>query len=441
MNMKTASLISYGCAKNLIDSEVMLGYLNQAGYVFVSNPEEADTIIINTCGFIKPAKEEALEALQNAVSLKKKDKRKKIVAVGCFIERYRYSLEKKFPQIDVWLGVNDFDKIVQAIEGNPFKKSKECFLYNHTSPRHLSTPPGWTYLKISEGCSHECSFCSIPLIKGPYRSRPASSIIKEAQYLASRKVREINLVSQDTTYYGKDQGLKDGLPLLLVKLVKIKGIEWIRILYGYPEEISDSLLEVMKESKICPYLDIPFQHSHPTIIKKMKRGMDAQRALKLIEKLKNRIPDIALRTSLVVGFPGESKNEFEDLKEFVQEAKFDHLGVFVYSLEEGTSAFPSGDPVEEKEKIRRKKKIMDIQAGISYQNNLKYLNKQIDVLIEGTLKEDAKVLVGRTKFQAPEVDGVVFIPYAEKLSKVVNTIQKVEINDCDAYDLYGRIIQ
>ncbi len=441
MNMKTASLISYGCAKNLIDSEVMLGYLSDAGYVFIASPEEAHTIIINTCGFIKPAKEEALEALQNAVSLKKKDKRKKIVAVGCFIERYRYSLEKRFPQIDVWLGVNDFDKIVQAIEGKPFKKSKQCFLYSHASPRHLSTPPGWTYLKISEGCSHECSFCSIPLIKGPYRSRPASSIIKEAQYLASRKIREINIVSQDTTYYGKDKGLKEELPLLLRKLVKIKGIEWIRILYGYPEEINESLMEVMKERKICPYLDIPFQHSHPTIIKEMKRGMDGQRALKLIEKMRKRIPNLVLRTSLVVGFPGEGREEFADLKKFVQEAKFDHLGVFVYSLEEGTSAFSSGDPVEEKEKIKRKKKIMDIQADISFQNNFKYLNKQMDVLIEGTLKEDPKVLVGRTKFQAPEVDGVVLIPYAKNLLKVVNTIQRVEINDYDAYDLYGRIVQ
>jgi ribosomal protein S12 methylthiotransferase len=439
--MKTVALISYGCAKNLIDSEVMLGYLNEAGYVFVTNPEEADTLIINTCGFIKPAKEEALDALQKAVRLKKKRKEKKIIAVGCFVERYKDSLEKKFPQIEVWLGVNDFDKIVQAVEGKPFKKSKECFLYSHTSPRRLSTPPGWAYLKISEGCSHECSFCSIPLIKGPYRSRPTSSIIKESQYLASRNVKEINIVSQDTTYYGKDKGLKDELPSLLKKLVKIKGIEWIRILYGYPEEICDSLLEVLKEQKICPYLDIPFQHSNPTIIKKMKRGMDSERALKLIEKIRKKIPHIALRTSLVVGFPGEGKQEFAELKKFVQEARFDHLGVFIYSLEQGTSAFPLGNPVEEKEKSKRKEKILGLQAEISYQNNIKYLNKQTDVLVEGTLKEDPRMLVGRTKFQAPEVDGVVFIPFAGELLEVVNTIQTVEINDCDAYDLYGRIIQ
>ena len=439
--MKTAALISYGCAKNLIDSEVMLGYLNEAGYVFVANPEEADIIIINTCGFIKPAKEEALNALRKAVRLKRIGKEKKIVAVGCYVERYKISLEKKFPQIDIWLGVNDFDKIVQAIEEKPFKRSKQCFLYSHNSPRRLSTPPGWTYLKISEGCSHECSFCSIPLIKGPYRSRPASSILKEAQHLASQKVTEINIVSQDTTYYGKDKGLKDELSLLLKRLVKINGIEWIRILYGYPEEISDSLLEVMRERKICPYLDIPFQHSDPQIIKKMKRGMDGKRALKLIEKIRNRIPEIAIRTTLVVGFPGEGKKEFEGLKEFVEEAKFDHLGVFIYSLEEGTSAYVLRDPIKEKEKIKRKEEILNAQAEISYQNNLKYLPKQMDVLIEGTLKEDPSVLVGRTKFQAPEVDGVVFISFSGELSKVVNNIQKVEITDCDAYDLYGRFIQ
>jgi len=235
--------------------------------------------------------------------------------------------------------------------------------------------------------------------------------------------------------------LKDELPSLLKKLVKIKGIEWIRILYGYPEEISDTLLEVIEEQKICPYLDIPFQHSNPTIIKKMKRGMDGERALKLIEKIRKKIPYIALRTSLVVGFPGEGKQEFAELKKFVQEARFDHLGVFIYSLEQGTSAFPLGNPMEEKEKSKRKEEILGFQAEISYQNNIKYLNKQTDVLVEGTLKEDPRMLVGRTKFQAPEVDGVVFIPFAGELLEVVNTIQTVEINDCDAYDLYGRIIQ
>ncbi|MFB0566183.1 MAG: 30S ribosomal protein S12 methylthiotransferase RimO [Candidatus Aminicenantaceae bacterium] len=439
--MKTLALISYGCAKNLVDSEIMLGYLNKAGYTFVSNSEKADTVIINTCGFIQPAKEETLEALQKAVDQKSRGKVKQIIAAGCFVERYKDNLIKKFPQIDIWLGVNDFDKIVQAVESKPFKKSKKCFLYNHTSPRYFSTPPVWTYIKISEGCSHECSFCSIPLIKGSYRSRTIPSIIREAEHIAALGVKEINIVSQDTTYFGRDIGLNKGLTLLLKELLMIKGIEWIRILYGYPEEISESLLEIMREKKICPYLDIPLQHSETKIIKKMKRAMNGERALKLIRKIRKKVPSIALRTSLVVGFPGEGKEEFDNLKRFCKKARFDHLGVFTYSQEEGTSSFSLGDPVEESEKTRRKEELMQIQADISLKNNHKYLNKKIEVLIEGTLKEDPELLVGRTQFQAPEIDGVVFIPHKGKISKVVNTIQNVEIIDYDTYDLYGKLIR
>ena len=303
--MKKIALISYGCAKNLVDSEVMLGYLDRAGYTFVTGPEKADIIILNTCGFIEPAKQEARDALKEAVALKKEGK--KTIVAGCYVERYKDSLTKKYPEIDVWLGVNDFDKIVQAVEGKPFKKSESCFLYDHTSPRFIQTPPAWAYVKISEGCSHQCSFCAIPLIKGPYRSRSIFSVLKEVENLSSRGVKEINLISHDTTFYGRDQNLEDSLPLLLQELLKIHKIEWIRILYGYPEEISHSLLEIMQEEKICSYLDIPFQHSNPRIIKNMKRGMDGRRALKLIQKLRNKLPDIALRTSLVVGFPGEGK--------------------------------------------------------------------------------------------------------------------------------------
>lgn len=439
--MKKVALITYGCAKNLVDSEVMLGYLNEAGYAFVDNPEKADVLIINTCGFINPAKEEAFDALESAVDLKEKAKIKKVVAIGCFVERYKKLIKDQFPQVDVWLGVNDFHHIVQAVEGRPFKKSKECFLYNHTSPRVLSTPPGWAYVKISEGCSHECSFCTIPMIKGPYRSRSVPSIISEVRYLASLNVKEINIVSQDTTYFGRDKDMKDGLSLLLKEILKVKGIEWIRILYAYPEEISDSLLEVMKEGKICSYLDIPFQHPAPKVIKNMKRAMSGERALKLIEKIRKNIPEIALRTSLVVGFPGEGKEEFEGLKKFCREVKFDHLGVFVYSHEEGTSCYSLGDPVPEKVKTKRKEEIMRIQADISFKNNHKYLNRQLEVLIEGTLKGDPKTLIGRTQFQAPEVDGIVFIPFSGKMASVVNSIQTVEIVNYNAYDLHGRLIQ
>ena len=435
--MEKVALISFGCAKNLVDSEVMLGYLEKAGYTFVTDPGEADIVIFNTCGFIEPAKQEARGALKEAVAFKKKGK--KTVAVGCYVERYKERLMKKYPEIDVWLGVNDFDKIVQAIEGKPFKKSQHCFLYDHASPRYIQTPPSWTYVKISEGCSHECSFCAIPLIKGPYRSRSVSSILKEIEKLSSRGVKEINLISQDTTYFGRDQGLEDGLSLLLKELLKIQEIEWIRILYGYPEEISDSLLGVMQEERICSYLDIPFQHSNSRIIKKMKRGMDGRRALKFIQKLREKLPGIALRTSLVVGFPGEGMKEFEDLKKFVQEARFDHLGVFTYSKEEGTDCFDFGDPVKESMKKKRRDKIMAIQSEISFENNKKYLNQSLDVLIEGIPKENPDILIGRGRFQAPEVDGMILIDAPGKWEKVVNTIQKVEITGGDVYDLYGKL--
>lgn len=435
--MEKVALISFGCAKNLVDSEVMLGYLEKAGYTFVTTPGEADIVIFNTCGFIEPAKQEARGALKEAAALKKKGK--KTVAVGCYVERYKEHLMKKYPEIDVWLGVNDFDKIVQAIEGKPFKKSQHCFLYDHASPRYIQTPPSWTYVKISEGCSHECSFCAIPFIKGPYRSRSVSSILKEVEKLSSGGVKEINLISQDTTYFGRDQGLEDGLSLLLKELLKIQEIEWIRILYGYPEEISDSLLGVMQEERICSYLDIPFQHSNSRIIKKMKRGMDGRRALKFIQKLREKLPDIALRTSLVVGFPGEGMKEFEGLEKFVQEARFDHLGVFTYSKEEGTDCFDFGDPVKESMKKKRRDKIMAIQSEISFENNKKYLNQSLDVLIEGIPKENPDILIGRGRFQAPEVDGMIFIDAPRKWEKMVNTIQKVEITGGDVYDLYGKL--
>jgi len=437
--MKKIALISFGCAKNLVDSEVMLGHMEKAGYSFVANPEEADILVLNTCGFIEPAKKEARDAIKKAVAFKKKEEGKKVIAIGCYVERYKKSLKEKFPEIDVWMGVNDFDKIVHAIEGKTFEKSTNSFLYDHTSPRSRQTPPAWSYVKISEGCSHECSFCAIPLIKGPYRSRPISSIVQEVEALSLQGVKEINLISQDTTYFGRDRGMEEGLTLLLQELLKIKNIDWIRMLYGYPEEISDSIIEIMQEDKICSYLDIPFQHSDPKILKKMKRAMDGKRALMLMEKLRKSIPDVVIRTSLVVGFPGEGKKEFDHLKRFVQEAQFDYLGVFTYSKEEDTSSFSFGDPIKESVKSRRRDKIMEIQADISYQKNERHLNQQVDTLIEGTSKNNPSVLIGRGKFQAPEVDSVILIEKPDDWTNVVNTIQKVEITGRDVYDLYGQL--
>jgi len=437
---KTVSLSTFGCAKNLVDSEVMLGYLRRAGYTFLPDPKKADVIILNTCGFIGPAKEEAAQALKEAAAQKKRDNNKTIVATGCYVERTGEGLRSEYPEVDVWLGVKDFDKIVQAIEGRPFRRGKETFLCSHKTPRLMSTPPSWAYVKISEGCSHECAFCAIPLIKGPYRSRSLSSIVAEARQLGHRGIKEINLISQDTTYFGRDKGMNDGLVKLLRRLVDVPALSWIRFLYGYPEEITDDLIEIMAEKKICSYFDIPFQHADRRILRGMKRSMDGKRGLALIEKIRRRLPDVALRTSLIVGFPGEGREEFEVLKAFVRTARFDHLGVFTYSPEEGTDSFGSGDPVPEKEKISRQEEIMRIQAGISAEINKKYLKRKIDVLIENSPIRNGEPSSGRARFQAPEVDGVVYIQENRRMAHGLKPLEKVEIVAADVYDLYGKIV-
>jgi ribosomal protein S12 methylthiotransferase len=439
--MDKIALISLGCAKNLVDSEVMLGLLEKKKYRFVSRTEEADIIIINTCGFIEPARRESLELIERCLLQKKKTNRKKIIVAGCFVQKSKENLKKSYPDVDGWLGVGDFDQILQVVEGKPFESSPNCFLYDHTFPRLISTLPGWVYVKISEGCSHSCSFCSIPLIKGPYRSRSVSSIVREVEGLVSTGIKEINLISQDSTYYGQDRNEKDGLAQLLSGILTIKNLRWLRILYGYPEEVTDSLLDIMKEEKICSYLDIPFQHSHPAIVRRMNRGFDGKRSLKLLDKIRAKIPDIAIRTSLIVGFPGERKQEFDDLKEFVTHARFDHLGVFGYSREKGTGCYDLGNTVTEKIIQRRIKTIMEIQADISHEINEKYLDQKIDVLIEGTLKQEPDLLIGRGRFQAPEVDGMVCITSKTERPEVFNSIQKVEITDVDVYDLYGKLIR
>jgi ribosomal protein S12 methylthiotransferase len=436
--MNTVALITFGCAKNLIDSEVMLGYLHRAGYHFISDPAAADIIILNTCGFIRPAKDEAEAAIRDALNNKSNQSATKIIVTGCYAERYKETLRTKYPSVDAWVGVKDFDKIVQVVRGERFSESSRTFLYSHASPRVVSTPGGSAYVKVSEGCSHQCSFCAIPLIKGAYRSRPTASIVEEVQALAARGVKEINLISQDTTYFGTDQNKTEALPRLFQKLIHVRGIEWIRMLYGYPEEITDRLLEVMQDPKICPYLDIPFQHSDPVLIHKMKRAMDGRRALKLLNKIRQIIPGISIRTSLVVGFPGEGPKEFQSLVHFVKEARFDHLGVFTYSREEGTSAESLGDPVPESVKRNRKNKILDIQAEISSENLRPYIGRTIAVLMEGAWQNNSHLLVGRAQFQAPEVDGCVFVEAPNDRQPLSSPLQKVEILASDVYDLHGR---
>jgi len=438
--MNKVTLITFGCAKNLVDSEVMVGCLHGAGYETIAEAAKADIVVLNTCGFISAAKDEAETAIQEALRLKKKFRNKKIIVAGCFVERYESQLKTAYPDVDAWLGVKDFDQIVKIIEGRTYSGSGRTFLYGHETPRAISTPASWAYVKISEGCSHRCSFCAIPLIKGAYRSRPISSITEEVRRLAARGVKEINLISQDTTYFGRDREKPGNLVGLLEQLIRIQGIEWIRLLYGYPEEITDALIEIMREPKICPYFDIPFQHSDPAIIRRMRRAMDGRRALNLLDRIRKTLPDASFRTSVIVGFPGEGREEFARLQSFVRAARFDHLGVFTYSKEDGTRACRFGDSITESTKKSRRDRILEIQAGISAEKLRTFVGRSIDVLIDGIWKDDRRFLIGRSRFQAPEVDGIVLVQPGIKRKRDGDPIQKVEIISSEVYDLFGKAL-
>ena len=433
------ALISLGCAKNLVDSEVMLGALKKAGYGFAGRPEDADVVIVNTCGFIGPAREEAEETLGKVLGLKRNDPRKRIIAAGCYVERDRAGLQAKFPGVDAWTGVRSFDEIAALIEGRPVSGPDRTFLYTDASPRLVTTPGSWAYVKISEGCSHRCGFCAIPLIKGPYLSRSAASVVREVRALAALGVREIDLISHDTTWYGRDRGLRDGLPRLLGRLAGVRDLAWLRFLYGYPEEITPALLEVMADPKICRYFDIPFQHADRGILKAMRRGLAADRALRLIDRIRTRLPGSAIRTSLIVGFPGEGRREFAALRRFVQEARFEHLGVFAYSPETGTAAWGLAETVSPQEKEDRRAEIMALQAAISLAHNQARVGQTLDVLVEAPDAGSAGRWTGRSRFQAPEVDGVVRFSLPAGMTEPSGPIVRVDIVAAETYDLTGRL--
>ncbi len=435
----TVALVSLGCAKNLVDSEVMLGLLQKAGFRLTSRPEEAEVLIVNTCGFIRPARQEAEDAIRRAVSLKPRRPGRRVIVGGCYVQSSKAKLAAAFPEVDAWLGVGDFGRIALAAAGRNVPSSRRTFLYSHLSPRLVSTPPSWAYLKISEGCSHRCSFCSIPAIKGPYRSRSLASILAEAGHLAERGIKELNLVSQDSTFYGHDRNIKDGLARLLERLEAVRGLEWIRVLYGYPKEVSGTLLEAMRAPKVCRYLDLPFQHASPAVLKSMGRGLTGDKALRFLEKIRKALPQAVIRTSLIVGFPGEGPKEFNELLKFVQRARFDHLGVFTYSPEEGVPARGLGDPIPHAEKMRRRRELMLVQQEISFQNNQKYVGRRLEVLLDKPLPLHTRQALGRSRFQAPEVDGIIKVSSAAPLAGRLHSICSVEITRADVYDWRGRL--
>lgn len=433
-------LISLGCDKNLVDSEVMLGLLNKAGHELTNDETEAEAVVINTCAFISDAKEESINTIIEMGRLKKTGRLKKLIVAGCLSQRYKDEIMKELPEIDVIIGATNYDKIVEAI-GTDEDAIVDDINYTPkpVSERIVTTNASMAYFKIAEGCNKLCTYCIIPHIRGRYRSIPVDRLLASAEKLAADGIKELVLVAQETTLYGVDLYGGKKLPELLTKLSDIEGIEWIRLLYCYPEEITDELISVMAENpKICHYIDIPIQHSENEILRKMGRKTSREDIVSLVSKLRTAMPDIAIRTTLISGFPGETQKLHDGLVDFVDECEFDRLGVFTYSPEEGTPAAGYEDQVDGELAAKWRDEIMELQQEISYEKNQELIGSIQRVLIEGYLVED-DVYVGRTYRDAPGVDGIVFVsaPYELMSGSFVD----VKITEANEYDLTGVIVE
>lgn len=423
------SVITLGCSKNTVDSERLMKQIQLNKIDLTNNPDNAETVIINTCGFIEAAKEESINTILEAVAMKKNGKLKKVIVAGCLSERYKDDLLKEIPEVDVYFGTENYEGIIKELGGN---LKRELL-----GERLLTTPSHTAYLKISEGCDHPCSFCAIPLMRGLHKSKPLDELIREAEFLAANNTKELVLIAQDTTDYGKDLDDKSNISQLIRRLSEIKGIEWIRLMYAYPSKFPDSLIEEIKTNpKVCKYVDIPLQHISDDVLKSMRRGVTSERTRKLLQKLRDEIPDITIRTTFIVGYPNESEKDFEELCNFVREIKFDRIGTFTFSVEENTSSFILGDPVSEEEKERRKNVLMEIQKEISLQKNESFIGKKLKVLIDSV---EGEFFIGRSYRDAPEVDGEILI--STKNNELdVGEFYDILINDFDEYDLYGNAI-
>mgnify|MGYP004582900593 FL=1 len=433
-------LISLGCDKNLVDSEVMLGLLNKAGHQLTNDETEADVVVVNTCAFISDAKEESINTIIEMGELKKTGKLKKLIVAGCLSQRYKDEIMKELPEIDVIIGATNYDKIVEAI-GTDEESIVDDINYTPRpiAERIVTTNASMAYFKIAEGCNKLCTYCIIPHIRGRYRSMPMDSLIASAEKLASDGIKELVLVAQETTLYGVDLYGEKKLPELLTKLSEIEGIEWIRLLYCYPEEITDELIEVMATNpKICHYVDIPIQHSENAILKRMGRRTSREDIVELVGRLRAAMPDIAIRTTLISGFPGETQELHDGLVDFVDECEFDRLGVFTYSPEEGTPAAEYEDQVDGELAAKWRDEIMELQQEISYEKNQQMIGSTQKVLVEGYLVDD-DVYVGRTYRDAPGVDGIVFVSAPYEL--ISGSFVDVKITEANEYDLTGVIVE
>lgn len=445
MNKQKVSLVSLGCPKNLVDAEVMLGHLPADRFEIVTDEAQADVIIVNTCSFIKEAKEESVETILEVADYKEKGRCRTLVVTGCLPQRYRDELAQELPEVDLFMGTGDAPRIVELLDalsgrgGAREAVGTPDFLYDHTTPRVKSSPFYTTYIKIAEGCSNNCSYCIIPQLRGTLRSRPVESIVAEVRRLVSEGVKEVNLIAQDITAYGADRDDGARLETLLRELVKIEGLRWLRLLYAYPDGITDELLELMAtEEKICKYLDIPLQHVDDRLLAMMNRRVDEAGIRDLLSRIRSRIPGMTLRTSFIVGFPGETEEQFSRLLDFVNEGHFERVGVFRYSREEGTAAATLPDQVPERVKKSRHRKLMKAQSRVSFRKNRALVGEVEPVLVEGYSEETELLLRGRSPRQAPDIDGQVYITAGQA---EIGAIVPLRITDSSEYDLIGEIVE
>ncbi len=458
-NQKTVGLVSLGCSKNLVDSEVMLGLLQGAGYAITSDAENADAVIVNTCGFLGAAVEESLNTLAEFAALKKNGKCKALVAAGCLPQRDSQLIKMRVPEVDAILGTTDFPQIVGTLNAtfnrqtpavtrpsngliqlSVTPREQHTYVYDHTTPRLRATAPWTAYLKIAEGCDHTCSFCIIPSLRGPFRSRPIESIVTEARQLAASGAKEVVLVAQDSTRYGLDLYKKWALGELLQELSKIEELTWIRVLYAYPSQVDDTFIEAMTTApRVARYLDIPLQHASRSVLARMRRGGHAESYGRLLERFREKCPEISIRTSFIVGFPGETEEHFQELCDFVKEQKFDRIGVFKYSDEDSSLSFGLDEKVPQEVIEERYHILQTLQQKISLRKNRDYIGKTLDVLLEA---EENGGMVGRSHRDAPDIDGNVFVKMTprERRNITPGSMVKVRISGASEYDLSGKIV-
>jgi ribosomal protein S12 methylthiotransferase len=442
--MPKVGMVSLGCPKNLVDSEVMLGQMAARGWEIVPRAEDADVLIVNTCSFIEPAKQESIDTILEMAGHKKSGRAQRLVVAGCLVERYRGDILREIPEVDFVIGTNELERVVEACESSDGARTSshpyDPYLYSEFTPRVRSTPSYTAYLKIAEGCDHPCSFCVIPQMRGKFRSRHFESVVREAENLALQGVRELVLVGQDTTSYGEDFGLRDGLALLIEALAKIPELVWVRFLYCYPNRLTDRLIEAVEGSpRVARYFDIPLQHASRSVLKDMRRGSSGPHFLKMLAKIRAAIPEVTLRTTMIVGFPGETEEDVRALGDFIQEAQFDHLGVFTYSNEESSAAFSLSAAVPGAVAEKRRRKILAMQRRISKRKLREKVGERLPVLVEGRSAETDLLFTGRFESQAPEIDGCVLINDYDGPEPAPGEFRWARISEAGEYDLVAKL--